>query len=60
MSGTATTPVHLKNFFVYNPIFDRSEDTEHEKLLFYHPTDVPFDKKMNYVGLTEALVKCKS
>lgn len=104
MAGT--TPMSVKNFFIFNPIFDVSEalvsrarqsyscrqqpvapsdpalvapplppparsrpptldtrpDTglraqEHEKLLFYWPADVGLDKKMNYIGLTEALVK---
>jgi len=47
----------LKHFIVYNPTFDKSEATEHEKLLFYWPQDVPQEKKMNAVGLGEALVK---
>lgn len=45
---------------VYNPTFDKSEATEHEKLLFFWPPDVPADTKMKSVGLVEAVVQYTS
>eukprot|EP00041_Stephanoeca_diplocostata_P037057 m.1382265 g.1382265 ORF g.1382265 m.1382265 type:complete len:501 (-) comp24972_c1_seq12:3290-4792(-) len=50
----------LHNFFVYNPTFDRSEATEHEKLLFFYPPEVSHDQKMKSIGLAEALIKYSS
>lgn len=49
-------PATLASFFVYNPLFGPTDETEHEKLLFYYPADVPLDQKLKYVGLSEALV----
>eukprot|EP00051_Salpingoeca_urceolata_P028116 m.485073 g.485073 ORF g.485073 m.485073 type:complete len:490 (+) comp23651_c0_seq1:273-1742(+) len=59
-SGGGFARPTVKSFFVYNPVFDKSEATEHEKLLYFYPPDVPMDRKMNYVGLSEALVKYTS
>lgn len=50
----------LKHFMVYNPTFDKSESTEHEKLLYFWPPDVPQDTKMKTVGLVEATVQYTS
>jgi hypothetical protein len=47
----------LKHFMVYNPTFDKSEATEHEKLLYFWPPDVDKDTKMKSVGLVEAVVQ---
>ena len=49
-------PASLAAFFVYNPLFGPTDETEHEKLLFYYPPDVGLDQKLKYVGLSEALV----
>eukprot|EP00039_Didymoeca_costata_P020145 m.340234 g.340234 ORF g.340234 m.340234 type:complete len:460 (+) comp19187_c0_seq1:275-1654(+) len=57
--GTTGTAM-LKHFLVFNPTFDKSEQTEHEKLLFHYPADVPQDTKMKTVGLSEALIKYTS
>eukprot|EP00040_Diaphanoeca_grandis_P036550 m.233390 g.233390 ORF g.233390 m.233390 type:complete len:456 (-) comp33640_c4_seq1:58-1425(-) len=56
----ATTPMKLKYFFVFNPTFETSEQTEHLKLLFFWPPDVQNDTKMKAVGLSEALIKYSS
>lgn len=50
----------LKHFFIYNPTFGRTEETEHEKLLYFYPPDITMDTKMTHVGLSEALVKYSS
>eukprot|EP00037_Helgoeca_nana_P007268 m.66397 g.66397 ORF g.66397 m.66397 type:complete len:480 (+) comp18072_c0_seq1:267-1706(+) len=50
----------LLHFFCYNAIFDTSEATEHEKLLFFWPPDVAQDTQLKAVGLSEALIKYSS
>ncbi|EDQ87021.1 uncharacterized protein MONBRDRAFT_27748 [Monosiga brevicollis MX1] len=47
--------LQLKEFLIYNTTFGRKEDNEHEKLLYFYPSSVPFGKQMNYVGMSEAL-----
>ena len=46
----------LTAFFVFNPTFGPTDETEHEKLLFYYPKDADINQKFKYIGLTEALV----
>eukprot|EP00054_Salpingoeca_dolichothecata_P008619 m.48892 g.48892 ORF g.48892 m.48892 type:complete len:461 (-) comp17852_c0_seq4:65-1447(-) len=53
-------PAKLKSFCVFNPTLSNHEDTEHLKLLFYYPEDALMDRKMNHVGLCEAMVKYTS
>jgi len=50
------TPAMLSTFFVYNPNFGPTDETEQEKLLFYYPSDAPIDHKLRHVGLSEAMV----
>eukprot|EP01137_Pigoraptor_chileana_P021628 Opistho-2@85591 len=59
-SATARPLVSIVNFYVYNPDFGTTEETEEEKLLYYYPRDTPIDTKIKHVGLSEALVKFTS
>ena len=49
-------PAGLSSFFIYNPLYGPTDETEHEKLLFYYPPDTPLDQKLKSVGLSEAMV----
>jgi hypothetical protein len=46
----------LAAFYVYNPAFGPTEETEHEKILYYYPTDAHLDEQQSNVGLCEAFV----
>ena len=50
------TVAMLSHFFVYNPLFGPTDETEQQKLLFHYPGDLPMDHKLKNVGLSEALV----
>ena len=50
------TVAMLSHFFVYNPNFGPTDETEQQKLLFHYPADLPMDSKLKNVGLSEALV----
>jgi len=56
MSHDQMTVAMLSHFFVYNPLFGPTDETEQLKLLFHYPSDVPMDNKLKNVGLSEALV----
>jgi len=53
--GTRNGPT-IYSFFVFNPELGKTEETEHEKILFYYPTDIPINEKQSNVGLSEALI----
>jgi hypothetical protein len=55
-SADQVAPAMLSHFFVYNPMFGPTDETEQDKLLFYYPADLPMDQKLRNVGLSEALV----
>ena len=56
MAQDQMTVAMLSHFFVYNPLFGPTEETEQLKLLFHYPSDLPMDHKLKNVGLSEALV----
>jgi len=53
--GTRNGPT-IYSFFVFNPELGKTEETEHEKILFYYPPDIPINEKQSNVGLSEALI----
>lgn len=53
--GAAYTPPALSRFFIFNPKYGPREDNDHEKILFYHPSNASLDAQMKDVGLAEAL-----
>mmetsp|Transcript_16376 Transcript_16376/g.42526 ORF Transcript_16376/g.42526 Transcript_16376/m.42526 type:complete len:490 (+) Transcript_16376:199-1668(+) len=61
-AAAAVKQLHPKllHLFCFNPIFDTSEATEHEKLLYFWPPDVAQDAQMKAVGLVEAMIKYSS
>jgi hypothetical protein len=52
---TATTqtlqPSTLAAFFVFNPTLG-DDDTEGEKILYFHPPSVPLDQQKDFVGIS--------
>lgn len=48
-------PSRLAAFFIYNPTLG-NEETEHEKLMYYHPPEEDLNTKLDFVGMSEALV----
>ena len=56
MAAEQTTVAMLSHFFVFNPLFGPTDETEHQKLLFHYPADLQMDQKLKNVGLSEALV----
>ncbi len=43
-------------FYVMDDRLGFKEGREHEKIMFYHPADVPMSYKTQRVGLGEALI----
>jgi hypothetical protein len=56
MSEKEIYPAVLESFYIYNPTLGESERTEHEKIIFFHPSDTSADEKQTQVGLSEGLV----
>ena len=48
--------MNLAHLFVFNPTLSKHEDTEHEKIIFYHPDSLELGMKQRNVGLAEAIV----
>ena len=46
----------LSRFVVFNSKFGPDDKTEGEKLLFFHPNDMPKDDQLKCVGLAEGLI----
>eukprot|EP00762_Andalucia_godoyi_P003709 ANDGO_08554.mRNA.1 Vacuolar fusion protein CCZ1 homolog len=55
MSGT-DQELSLESFYVYNPSFGNTEETEHEKVLFFHPSTASSNDQQSAIGLSEAFV----
>jgi hypothetical protein len=43
-------------FFIFDTRLGPTEDTEHEKILFYYPASATLDQQQSDVGLCEALI----
>jgi hypothetical protein len=46
----------LAKFFMLDPRLGPTEETEHEKILYYYPDDTPLSQQQSDVGLSEALI----
>ena len=46
----------LARFFVFDPRLGPTEETEHEKILYYWPPATPLNRQQSDIGLTEALI----
>jgi hypothetical protein len=46
----------LMKLFVFDPRLGVTEETEHEKILFYYPSNTPLNQQQSDVGLSEALI----
>eukprot|EP00123_Amoebidium_parasiticum_P012650 comp21498_c0_seq1/m.29806 comp21498_c0_seq1/g.29806 ORF comp21498_c0_seq1/g.29806 comp21498_c0_seq1/m.29806 type:complete len:491 (-) comp21498_c0_seq1:286-1758(-) len=55
-ADTVVAPA-IAHFFVFNSLFGPTEETEQQKLLFYHPADRTVDRQLMQVGLVEGLLK---
>lgn len=46
----------ISRFFLFNPLkFGLREENDTEKIIYFHPADMPVSKQMSDVGLVEAL-----
>jgi len=46
----------LARFFVFDPRLGPTEETEHEKILYYWPPSTPLNRQQSDIGLSEALI----
>eukprot|EP01129_Flabellula_baltica_P003770 TRINITY_DN13500_c0_g1_i1.p1 TRINITY_DN13500_c0_g1~~TRINITY_DN13500_c0_g1_i1.p1 ORF type:complete len:428 (+),score=86.95 TRINITY_DN13500_c0_g1_i1:141-1424(+) len=54
-------PAHISKLFLYNNVeFGLTEETDHEKVLYYFPHETDENEKMLDVGLSEGLVSFSS
>lgn len=56
MTNTQYNPASVEKFFVFCPKLGPTEETEHEKILFYFPTETPLNKQQTDVGLGEGII----
>jgi hypothetical protein len=56
MTNTQYNPASVEKFFVFCPRLGATEETEHEKILFYFPTEAPLHKQQTDVGLGEGII----
>eukprot|EP01080_Neovahlkampfia_damariscottae_P008968 gene8968-917_t len=48
----------LHRLFIYNSKFEgKTEETEHEKILYFYPNDINLGEQQKRVGLSEALIQ---
>ena len=65
-SSSASTPSsayvrsNLVNFFIYNTEYGQKEGTEEEKIMFFIPKEENLGKKINAVGISQALIQFAS
>ncbi|KAL6054761.1 vacuolar fusion protein ccz1, variant 2 [Balamuthia mandrillaris] len=50
------TPATLGKLFLFDTKLGQTEETQHEKLLYYYPESTPTSRQLTDIGLSEALV----
>ncbi|CAF3062198.1 unnamed protein product [Rotaria socialis] len=52
-----SSSIYLVDYFIYCPLLCQKEGQEHQKILYYYPSDVEFNRQTRTVGYCEGLVK---
>ncbi len=55
LSSMSVLASGLTCLFLFNPTLG-DDDTEHRKILYFHPQSMHLNRQKDYVGLTEGLI----